>query len=357
MKVTQYDIAKKLGISRTTVARALNGSTSIRENKKREILALAEKMGYKKDTVGSMLATKKNKNIYVFIVKSINESYNTQLHKGFEMVKEEYSMLKFNFHIIETDISRPQDQLDSIKNLLINYVENNDSNDNLTDTAVDGIIITPLIGDEIESIINKYSEFTEFLVLDSYINDSIEYISLDYEYNAKVSATIVDRVLRKGEKVLLFDSDDDKISSGRYYKGFYDKISATDKTVINLGKITMDSKDLYERVNSHLLGDEIVALYTPRYASYLLDELIKNEVDFSKVKMVCQSKGNEMNDYLVKNYVVAVVKEKIDTLAYEAGKCMIDKLFYQKQSSFSGRLIKPTIYFIDLANNVGNNSL
>ena len=51
--VTQKEIAEKLGISRTTVARAINGSPLIKEETKKKILELVKETNYEKNYVGS----------------------------------------------------------------------------------------------------------------------------------------------------------------------------------------------------------------------------------------------------------------------------------------------------------------
>lgn len=64
--VTQKEIAEKLGISRTTVARAINGSPLIKEETKKKILELVKETNYEKNYVGSSLAGKKNKKSLCF---------------------------------------------------------------------------------------------------------------------------------------------------------------------------------------------------------------------------------------------------------------------------------------------------
>ncbi len=53
--ITQKEIAEKLGISRTTVARAINGSPSIKEETKRKIMELVKETKYEKNYIGSSL--------------------------------------------------------------------------------------------------------------------------------------------------------------------------------------------------------------------------------------------------------------------------------------------------------------
>ena len=59
--ITQKEIAERLGISRTTVARAINGSPLIKEETKRKILELVKETNYEKTYVGRSLGTRKSK--------------------------------------------------------------------------------------------------------------------------------------------------------------------------------------------------------------------------------------------------------------------------------------------------------
>ncbi|MFV0503330.1 MAG: LacI family DNA-binding transcriptional regulator [Lachnospirales bacterium] len=330
MKVKQEDIAKRLGISRTTVARALNASGSIKESRRNEILKVAEEMGYKKNTLGSVLATKKNKVIYIFVVKSVNKFYLEEIYKGFEAVEHEYNYLKFKFKYVETDISTPHLQVTKLKEVL-------------KDKDVDGVIITPLIKSGIKELVDKYSEKVSFLMLDSYLCHGVPYIGSDYFFNAQITARFLDTVLRENEKILFFNAQDDNISSIEYYNGFKDYVSNTNKNIIFLGDITNNEEEIYEEIKPYINKEEYIGIYTPRYIDLLLNVLTKNGFNESHVKVVAQSKGKTMEEYLTNNCVIAIVEEMIDKVAYKAGKCMIEKIYNNKSLLEMKEHIKPQI--------------
>lgn len=330
MKVKQADIAKKLGISRTTVARALNGSGSINESRKEEILKLADEMGYTKNTVGSVLATKKQKVIYIFVVKSINRYYLEEIYKGLKKIELEFNYLKFNFKYVETSISNPEEQAEKL-------------NDIIENEEVDGVIITPLIKKDIKKVIMKYDKKISFLMLDSYLCKDIAYVGSNYFGNAKLAANLIDKVLRKNEKVLLFDALDDNISSKEYYRGFKEYIKNTDKNVIELGTITKDGSNIFEHIKPYVNSEEIIAIYAPRYADVLIDVIASHGLDFNKIKIITQSKGSAMEKYLKENAVIAIIEERIDEVSYRAGKYMIENIYNNKEISNIKEYIQPEI--------------
>lgn len=331
MKVKQEDIAKRLGISRTTVARALNGKGSIKESRRDEIIRVAEEMGYIKNTVGSVLATKKQKTIYIFVVKSINKYYSEDIYKGLIKVENEYGYLKFKFKFVETDISTPELQVEKLK-----YI--------LETEQVDGVIITPLIKSEIKNIVDKYDNKIRFLMLDSYLCSGVAYIGSNYFYNAQVIAKLFDGVLRKNEKILFFNSLDDNISSNDYYNGFKKSISKTNKDVIYLGNITTNEEELYNVIKPYLDNGEVIGIFTPRYTDVLISALVKYGYNSSSsVKIIAQSKGLAMKKYLENECVIAIVEELIYKVSYKAGKSMIEQLYYNKDISMLKEHIKPQI--------------
>ena len=84
--VKQEDIARILNISRTTVARALNGSENINPETKEKVLKLSEELGYSRNPISTSLALKKKKNIYAFIVKTRNLNYSKEIKKSSKRV-------------------------------------------------------------------------------------------------------------------------------------------------------------------------------------------------------------------------------------------------------------------------------
>ena len=148
--ITQKELAARLGLSRTTIARAINNSSNIKPETKEKILKLVKELGYEKNYVGSLLASKK-KVVYSFIVESKNSYYTEQIKLGIKGAKKEYK--HHNLEIIEvvTDINKPMEQVLELKKLL-------DSG-----KQIDGIIIIPLDKTKILELINPYLEKIKFI--------------------------------------------------------------------------------------------------------------------------------------------------------------------------------------------------
>ena len=208
--ITQKELAARLGLSRTTRARAINNSSNIKPETKEKILKLVKELGYEKNYVGSLLASKK-KIVYSFIVESKNSYYTEQIKLGIKGAKKEYK--HYNLEIIEivTDINKPMEQVLELQKLLN------------SDKQIDGIIIIPLDKVKIMDLISPYLEKIKFISLSVFLSKKIAYVGTDYEKCGRLAAEFLGKTLNSDDKVLVIDNGDDNISSKYYLNGFLDR--------------------------------------------------------------------------------------------------------------------------------------
>ncbi|MCH7411011.1 LacI family transcriptional regulator [Belliella sp. DSM 111904] len=87
-EVTIYDIARGIGVSPTTVSRALNNHPAVKEKTKKKIFQAAADMGYQSNVFAANLRSKKTNNIGV-IVPSLNSNFQASVLAGMEKVANE----------------------------------------------------------------------------------------------------------------------------------------------------------------------------------------------------------------------------------------------------------------------------
>ncbi|SDY42848.1 transcriptional regulator, LacI family [Rhodonellum ikkaensis] len=83
--ITIYDIAKDLGVSPTTVSRALNNHPAVKDKTKKKIFQAAADMGYQSNVFAANLRSKRTNNIGV-IVPSLNSNFQSSVLAGMEKV-------------------------------------------------------------------------------------------------------------------------------------------------------------------------------------------------------------------------------------------------------------------------------
>ena len=87
-RVTIYDIAERLGVSGTTVSRALSDHHSIGKKTKKAVLKAAKEMGYIPNTIAAGLRKKQTNTIGV-LIPWVNRSFISSLISGIEEVANE----------------------------------------------------------------------------------------------------------------------------------------------------------------------------------------------------------------------------------------------------------------------------
>jgi LacI family transcriptional regulator len=122
-RTTIYDIADRLGISPTTVSRALRGQQGIAKNTIKKVKLIADQMGYSLNTMASGLRTRKSYNIGV-VVPQIDRAFIATLISGIEEIANEAG---FNVMIYQS----MDDEAKEIRNVM-----------SLISSSVDGAIIS-----------------------------------------------------------------------------------------------------------------------------------------------------------------------------------------------------------------------
>jgi len=92
--ITIYDIAKELGLSASTVSRALNENKLINEKTRNKVIAFAESVGYQTNTFAANLRSNETKTIGI-IVPRLDSNFVSSCLAGAEKVASEksYSLL------------------------------------------------------------------------------------------------------------------------------------------------------------------------------------------------------------------------------------------------------------------------
>lgn len=309
--MNQSDIAKLLNVSRTTVARALNGTGSINPDTKEKILKLCEELNYKKNPISTSLALKKEKNIYAFIIKTRNKYYTSELRKGLINSQNELNIYKYKLTIIETHIDSPHEQLQELKRVIM-------------EKKVDGIIITPLLKDEIRNIKNNRPDIA-FIALDKSIDNGTISIYSDYYKIGRIVGNMLINSLNDNEKILLIDTDDDRVSSKSCFNGVYDKLMEASKFEIIGPVFQHDLENNIEKVMDSNFNYEIDTVFSSRFLDKIV-EYIK-EKSYKKLKIVSNGFSENIKLYIKQGIIIATITQNYERMGYMAGKIMFEYLY------------------------------
>ncbi|MGL5049781.1 MAG: LacI family DNA-binding transcriptional regulator [Fusobacteriaceae bacterium] len=319
-------MAKLAGVSRTTVSRVLNKDKNVKETTRTKIEKIILESGYEKNYIGSTLASKNNKKIYVFILKSSVNSYSTELKKGLYKFRDENEKFGYEIEIIQTSINKPNDQIDKLDWVLMNC-------------SPSGIIITPLLKKEILKRVLENKQIS-FLSLDNMLSKDISHIGAKYYNSGEISGNITSGILRNDEKVLVLKFPGDKVSVEEYYKGFISSIQKNNLIIVELEKQIL----LKNNFLKNYLTEDIKSIFSNRYILEVIEANIEFFTKQKEIKMIGIAGNPKINRYLKNNILYATINEQFFEIGYNAGKLMFEAI-YKNNKKVEHNYIKPIVIF------------
>jgi LacI family transcriptional regulator len=240
-KATLKEIAKELGVSISTVSKALNGSPEISEPTKQRVKEYAKLKNYKPNVIGLSLKNRRTKTIGVIIPNILN-SFFAKVFTGIEKVADEKG-----YNII-TCISNESIEKE------INALEM------LSNGTIDGFILS--ISEESQKL-EKFGHFNSIInegtpiVMFDRISDEVncDKVIVD-DFESAVNAT--EHLIKTGCKRIALFSTIDNLSVGKLRaKGFYKAIDSkgieVDKNLIILTENNEDfdakTKNFFDKNN------------------------------------------------------------------------------------------------------------
>ena len=97
--VTIYDVAREAGVSMATVSRVVNGNKNVKENTRKKVLEVIERLDYRPNAVARGLASKRTTTVGV-VIPDITNTYFASLAKGIDDIAEMY---KYNIVLANSD--------------------------------------------------------------------------------------------------------------------------------------------------------------------------------------------------------------------------------------------------------------
>ena len=177
--VTIYDVAREAGVSMATVSRVVNGNKNVKENTRKKVLEVIERLDYRPNAVARGLASKKTTTVGV-VIPNITNSYFSTLAKGIDDIAEMY---KYNIVLANSD--EDDDKEVSVVNTLFSK-------------QVDGIVF---MGYHLtEKIRSEFSRSRTPVVLAGTVDVEHQLPSVNIDYS-QATADVVDLLAQNNQKI------------------------------------------------------------------------------------------------------------------------------------------------------------
>ena len=247
--VTIYDVAREAGVSMATVSRVVNGNKNVKENTRKKVLEVIDRLDYRPNAVARGLASKKTTTVGV-VIPNITSSYFATLAKGIDDIAEMY---KYNIVLANSD--EDDDKEVSVVNTLFSK-------------QVDGIIF---MGYHLtEKIRSEFSRSRTPVVLAGTVDVEHQLPSVNIDYK-QATMDAVERLTKNNKKLAfvsgpLVDDINGKIRLIGYKEALKKaKLSYSEGLVFESKYSYEDGYQLAERViaskatAAFVTGDELAA--------------------------------------------------------------------------------------------------
>lgn len=200
--ITIYDVAREAGVSMATVSRVVNGNKNVKENTRKKVLEVIDRLDYRPNAVARGLASKKTTTVGV-VIPNIANAYFSILAKGIDDIA---AMYKYNIVLASSD-------------------EDDDKEVNVVNTLfakqVDGIIF---MGHHLtEKIRAEFSRSRTPIVLAGTVDLEHQLPSVNIDYQVAV-AEVIDILAENHKKIAfvsgpLIDDINGKVRLSGYKEG------------------------------------------------------------------------------------------------------------------------------------------
>ncbi len=216
MSPTIQEIAENLGISKTTVHRALNGTGRISPKTKKRVTEYAKKIGYRPNTIAQTLRTKRSMTIGLILRGIMVGHYYSEILSGIEIIAGEMGYV--------INIACSGDNIDKEREIIQNFIER----------RVDGIIIAPVSGSYIENYEQLNQLGVPFVFIDKFVDGvAADVVTADSKDGVKKAVRLL---LNTGRKRIAFLNgfEGDCITIAQRIEGYKESLLASNNTYIKI---------------------------------------------------------------------------------------------------------------------------
>ena len=323
-RMTLEEIAKEIGISRTTIYKVLRNKGHVSDRTRSIVNEALEKYHYVQNRNARNLAMNRQYNIGYIGFKSKSANYfSTEVNKGIRRAVKEFADDGLSMLISEFDVENPKGQAEAV--------------DEMLELGVESFILAYSHEDVMKQILTKLKEkkcLTVLLSRDFKENDLGYYVGVDYYKSGRLAAELLTKMVPAGAEVLVpvtkeYTTNQDIAAR---LKGFEDKMKEYGKiTVLPAVHGLLEEEEIYAQIIKSIKGRPTLnGIFDLTYRLDVISRALK-DLGRTDIKLIGFDLFEEIRDYVEDSTIDAVVYQDLNQQAYQAVKLLFDEMCYGKR--------------------------
>ena len=321
-RMTLEEIAKEIGISRTTIYKVIKNKGHVSEETCRIVNEALKKYNYVQNRNARNLAMNRHYTIGYVGFKSKSANYfSTEIGKGLKRAVKEFGDDGLSVLVSEYDAEKPRGQLTAVKEML--------------SQGIDSFVLAYSDKEIIEQILKLLEKAGAGVVLlsrDYQEDKNSYYVGVDYYKSGRLAAELLGKML-SGGKILIpvteeYETNPDIVAR---LDGFLDKIK--EYPYIKLLPVSYgltEENKIYREIDDCIKNEpELTGIFD---LTYRLDVIAKLLGDKKRkdIKLVGFDLFEEIRSYVEDSSIDAVVYQDLSMQAYQAVKILFNEMCYGK---------------------------
>lgn len=332
-RMTLEDIAKEIGISRTTIYKVLKNKGNVSEETCRIVSEALEKYHYVQNRNARNLAMNRHYTIgYVgFRSKSANY-FSTEIGNGLKRAVKEFGDDGLTMLISEFDVEKPWEQLNAVEEMLdqgirsfiLAYSHEEVSGQILNRLKAEGCLVV-LLSRDVKGQADNY------------------YVGVDYYRSGRLAAELLGKMLPLGGEIFIPVTEEYKTNRDilARLQGFMDKLKEfPELRVLPIEYGLIEEKEIYDRISDVVLGaKDIKGIFDLTYRLDIIGRAL-NDLKRKDIKLIGFDLFDEIRSYVEDATIDAVIYQDLNQQAYLAVKLLFDEMCYGKRKAEKKRYSK-----------------
>lgn len=313
-KVSQKDIAEKLGTTIATVSRVLSGKEGVGEEMREKVLACARDMGYQTNYMAASMSRAELQILTIFPEKEpLSFLYTDRLRQGYEEKKKAYSMQKICFHEV-FDMPSEKAKTAVVKKIL-------------AETSIDALLCYPVLGQGLTEIYRElYDKGIPVIVLHKGVPNLKMHslITDDGPTMGRLAAELMQKArYTDGTCLLVNNAEDQYLGGDEMSEAFCDE-AARRLPGVRILEVDQMREDIDE-VLDHILAEEKPAMLTATTAraSFFLTKALKRAGHLSPKPFFVAAGLNPLSSEDLRDGLIDII---IDNDPLEEGALALEEL-------------------------------